>query len=50
MGLWVWDLEKEVVHRSDEVYRMVGCEPGAFGTEPKAWLQYVVPGRCSCSG
>ncbi len=43
MGLWMWDLEKEVVHRSDEVYRMVGCEPGAFGTEPKAWLQYVVP-------
>jgi PAS domain S-box-containing protein len=43
MGVWVWDLEKEVVHRSDEVYRMVGCAPGAFGTEPQAWLQYVIP-------
>jgi PAS domain S-box-containing protein len=43
MGVWVWDLEKEVVHRSDEVYRMVGCAPGTFGTEPKAWLQYVIP-------
>jgi PAS domain S-box-containing protein len=43
MGLWVWDLEKEVVHRSDEVYRMVGCEPGAFGFEPEAWLRFVVP-------
>ncbi len=43
MGLWVWDLEKEVVHRSDEVYRMVGCEPGAFGSEPEAWLKYVFP-------
>ncbi len=43
MGLWVWDLEKEVVHRSDEVYRMVGCEPGAFGSEPEAWLRFVVP-------
>jgi PAS domain S-box-containing protein len=43
MGLWVWDVEKEVVHRSDEVYRMVGCEPGAFGSEPEAWLQFVVP-------
>ncbi len=42
MGLWVWDLEKDVVHRSDEVYRMVGCEPGAFGTDPTAWLQYVI--------
>ncbi|WP_348262349.1 PAS domain-containing protein [Telmatobacter sp. DSM 110680] len=43
MGLWAWDFEKEVVHRSDEVYRMVGCEPGAFGAEPEAWLQFVVP-------
>lgn len=43
MGLWVWDLEKEVVHRSDEVYGMVGCEPGAFGSEPEAWLRFVVP-------
>lgn len=43
MGLWVWDLEKEIVHRSDEVYRMVGCEPGAFGSEPTAWLRFVHP-------
>jgi PAS domain S-box-containing protein len=43
MGLWVWDLEKEIVHRSDEVYRMVGCEPGAFGSEPAAWLRFVHP-------
>jgi PAS domain S-box-containing protein len=43
MGLWVWDLEKEVVYRSDEVFRMVGCEPGAFGWEPKAWLEFVHP-------
>ncbi len=42
MGLWVWDLEHEVVHRSDEVYRMVGCEPGAFGSEPEEWLRFVV--------
>lgn len=43
MGLWVWDLEKEVVYRSDEVFRMVGCEPGAFGSEPRAWLEFVHP-------
>jgi len=43
MGLWVWDLEKEVVYRSDEVFRMVGCEPGAFGSEPQAWLEFVYP-------
>lgn len=43
MGLWVWDLEKKFVHRSDEVFRMVGCEPGAFGSEPEAWLRFVHP-------
>lgn len=43
MGLWVWDLESEVVHRSDQVYRMVGREPGAFGSEPEAWLKFVLP-------
>lgn len=43
MGLWVWELEKDIVHRSDEVYRMVGCEPGAFGTEPDEWLKFVHP-------
>jgi len=43
MGLWVWDLEKEVVYRSDEVYRIVGCAPGEFGTEPEAWLKFVLP-------
>lgn len=43
MGLWVWDLENHVVHRSDQVYRLVGCEPGEFGSEPEAWLRYVLP-------
>jgi PAS domain S-box-containing protein len=43
MGLWVWDLPKGIVHRTDEVFRMVGCEPGAFGSEPEAWLEYVHP-------
>jgi PAS domain S-box-containing protein len=43
MGLWVWDLENDVVHRSDQVYRIVGCEPGAFGSEPEAWLKFVLP-------
>jgi PAS domain S-box-containing protein len=43
MGLWVWDVEKGVVHRSDEMFRMVGCEPGTFGTGPEAWLEFVHP-------
>lgn len=43
MGLWVWDLRDGIVHRSDEVYRMIGCEPGTFGSEPDEWLRYVHP-------
>jgi len=43
MGLWMWDIENGVVHRSDEMFRMVGCEPGAFGDEPEAWLAHVHP-------
>lgn len=41
MGLWVWDLVTDEVERSDEVYRMAGCEPGAFGPERGPWMQYV---------
>jgi PAS domain S-box-containing protein len=43
MGLWVWDVEKGVVHRSDEVYHMVGCEPGDIGSSPEEWLQFIHP-------
>ena len=43
MGLWVWDLESEVIHRSDEMFRMIGREPGSLGVEPEAWLQYMHP-------
>ncbi len=38
MGLWVWDLEKEVVLSSDEVYRMVGRESGM------SWLRALRSG------
>ena len=43
MGLWVWDLQKGIIHRSDEIFRMVGCEPGAFGPDPDVWFQFVYP-------
>lgn len=43
MGLWVWEVEKKTIYRSDEMFRMVGCEPGAFGDEPEAWLEYIHP-------
>ena len=43
MGLWVWDLEQDTVHRSDEMFRMLGLEPGAFGQGPDEWLKHVHP-------
>jgi PAS domain S-box-containing protein len=43
MGLWVWDLKQGTMHRSEEMFRMLGREPGAFGQEPEAWLAFVHP-------
>lgn len=43
MGLWVWDMKTGTVHRSDEMFRMLGLEPGAFSQQPEAWLDYVHP-------
>ncbi len=43
MGLWVWDIKQGTVHRSDEMFRMLGREPGSFGQEPEVWLQFVHP-------
>jgi PAS domain S-box-containing protein len=43
MGLWLWDLEKGTVHRSDEMYRMAGRDPALFGDKPEVWLEFVHP-------
>lgn len=43
MGLWVWDVEKGNVNRSDEMFRMLGREPGSFSKDPEEWLNYVHP-------
>jgi PAS domain S-box-containing protein len=43
MGLWVWDLEKGIVHRSDEMYRMVGRDPESFSSKPETWLEFIHP-------
>jgi PAS domain S-box-containing protein len=43
MGLWVWDEVKSTMHRSDEIFRMVGCEPGSFGQDADMWLSFVHP-------
>jgi PAS domain S-box-containing protein len=41
MGVWMWDLGNDTMHRSDEVYRMAGREPGSCGDEPEAWIEFV---------
>ena len=43
MGFWVWDLGGNTMYRSDEIFRMVGREPGSFEDEPESWLEFVHP-------
>ena len=43
LGLWSWEVDEDAVFRSDELYRMVGREPGSLSTAPEAWLEVVHP-------
>lgn len=43
MGLWVWDLQSNVFHRSDEMLRMVGRKPGSLSNKPEEWLAFIHP-------
>jgi PAS domain S-box-containing protein len=43
MGLWMWDLIKDVVHWSDEVYRIAGREPGCFKPDSDVWFSLIHP-------
>ncbi|HUN85389.1 MAG TPA: PAS domain-containing protein [Terracidiphilus sp.] len=43
MGLWVWDLQTNVFHRSDEMLRMVGRDPGSISSKPEEWLTFIHP-------
>jgi PAS domain S-box-containing protein len=43
MGLWVWDLQQDTIWWSDEVYRMVGREPGSIEPLAEAWLELIHP-------
>lgn len=42
-GIWVWDLPEDKLHWSDEVYRMLGLEPGAVQPSLEAWMRLVHP-------
>jgi len=43
MGLWVWDLKGGRIHWSDEVYRIVGREPGSIEPGFDAWMKIIHP-------
>jgi PAS domain S-box-containing protein len=41
MALWVWDLKRDVIHWTEEKYRMIGLEPGAVEPSAEAWFLAV---------
>ena len=43
MGSFEWDIQKNKVLWSDELYRIYGLEPGAFGASFEAFLEYIHP-------
>lgn len=43
MGLWIWDLEKEITDWSDGLYRIIGREPGSVEPSFSNWLAAVHP-------
>ena len=43
MGLWAWDMQKDTVRWSDEMYRIAGLEPGSIEPTTANWLQLIHP-------
>lgn len=43
MGLWSWDVPTGMIHWSDEVYRIIGYEPGEIVPSNEAWFNAVHP-------
>ena len=43
LGGWDWDIEKDDLHWSDEIYRIFGVEPKEFGATYEAFLGFVHP-------
>ena len=43
IGNWDWNLLTNVLHWSDEVYRIYGCEPQYFKVTRNVFLSYVHP-------
>ena len=43
MGSWEWDMERDVVWWSDELYSIYGLDPATFGASYQAYLERVHP-------
>ena len=43
IGSWEWDMEKETVRWSDELYRILGVEPATFTPSVEAFMDFVHP-------
>jgi len=43
VGSWDWDIEKDTLYWSDEIYRIFGLEPQQFGATYEAFLSSVHP-------
>lgn len=43
IGNWELDLQSNTLHWSDEVYKILGIEPGHFGTNNEAFLNCIHP-------
>lgn len=43
MGLWVWDVQHNTFRWSDEVYRIVGREPGSIPPGIDEWNKFLHP-------
>lgn len=43
LGSWDWDVVRNTLHQSDEIYRIFGLEPQQFGATYEAFLNSVHP-------
>ncbi|HEX2056961.1 MAG TPA: PAS domain-containing sensor histidine kinase [Actinomycetota bacterium] len=43
IGSWQWDIETDRITWSDQMYRMLGFEPGEFAPQPGVYAEHVHP-------
>jgi PAS domain S-box-containing protein len=41
MGLWAWDVQRGTLEWTDEVYRLLGHEPGSIAPSLNAWFSVI---------